>query len=159
MEIKLVGKAECSELVPIFAELERYYFSDNAASSDELENYLVNQVFSDFSGVRVVAAYKDSQVLGFATFTVMYPAPTLAGQMYMKDLFVSSQSRGSGVGLSIMKYLAKIASDNGCVRLDWTAETTNPSAGKYYRSIGASLIKEKEYYRFEGDELHRFATS
>ncbi|BCL69246.1 hypothetical protein TUMSATVNIG1_11890 [Vibrio nigripulchritudo] len=159
MEIKLVGKAECSELVPIFAELERYYFSDNAASCDELENYLVNQVFSDFSGVRVVAAYEGSQVLGFATFTVMYPAPTLAGQMYMKDLFVSSQSRGSGVGLSIMKHLAKIASDNGCVRLDWTAETTNPSAGKYYRSIGASLIKEKEYYRFEGDELLHFATS
>ncbi|EGR2424385.1 GNAT family N-acetyltransferase, partial [Vibrio cholerae] len=35
----------------------------------------------------------------------------------------------------------------------------NPTAGKFYKSIGASLIREKEYYRFEGNGLNKLAKS
>lgn len=77
--------------------------------------------------------------------------------MYLKDLFVSSKVRGKGVGLKLMKYLASLAIKCGCQRLDWTAESSNPNAGQFYRSIGATLIHEKEYYRFSGDALREFA--
>lgn len=103
--------------------------------------------------------YNGNTVLGFATYTVMYPAPRLSGQMYMKDLFVSSKVRGQGAGVEIMKHLASIAINSGCQRLDWTAETTNPVAGRFYQSIGAKLVGEKEYYRFEGNDLSNFASS
>lgn len=159
MELKLINKENCLVLHPIFVELERYYFDDSAASESELEKYLTHKVFSEHSGVRIVAAFAHGKVIGFASYTIMYPSPKLSGQMYMKDLFVSSSARGQGVGLELMRYLASVALTNHCQRLDWTAESTNPLAGKFYQSIGASLIKEKEYYRFEGDALRMFAKS
>jgi ribosomal protein S18 acetylase RimI-like enzyme len=155
VKIKQVSNDDCLDLLPIFIELEKYYFGEDAASEHELSNYLTLQVFSEHSGVKTIAAYDANNIIGFATYTIMYPAPRLSGQMYMKDLFVSSSARGQGVGLILMRHLASVAINNNCQRLDWTAEITNPVAGKFYQSIGASLIKEKEYYRFEGDSLNR----
>lgn len=157
MIITNVTRDHYLDLLPIFLELETFYFKENAASEKALSVYLKDKVFSTWSGVKVIAAYERKEVVGFATFTVMYPAPNLAGQLYMKDLFVSSRARGKGVGIKLMQYLAKLALKQECNRFDWTAESTNPNAGDFYQSIGATLIEEKQYYRFEGKQLRLFA--
>jgi ribosomal protein S18 acetylase RimI-like enzyme len=157
VEIKIINAENCLELIPIFVELEQYYFGNDAASESELVSYVSEKMFSNQSGINVVAVYDESRIVGFSTYTIMYPAPKLSGQMYMKDLFVSSSARGRGVGIALMKHLALVAMDSGCQRLDWTAENTNPKAGQFYQSIGAALVKEKEYYRFEGSDLNDFA--
>lgn len=157
MDIKTVDHESCLDLIPIFTELEQYYFKEQAATEKELVHYLKYKVFSEYSGVKVIAAYNNDTIMGFATYTVMFPAPKLSGQMYLKDLFVSSSARGKGVGLKLMKYLASLAVNHGCHRLDWTAESTNPIAGRFYQSIGAERVTEKEYYRFSGDTLLKFS--
>lgn len=149
--------ANCLDLLPIFEELEQYYFREQSANREQLAHYLVNKVFSDYSGVKVIAAYEGDVVVGFATFSLLYPAPKLAGQMYMKDLFVSAQTRGKGVGVKLIKVLAKIALEQGCQRLDWTAESSNPSAIEFYQFIGATLVEEKRYFRMEGEQLSAFS--
>lgn len=157
MDIRTVDHESCLDLIPIFTELEQYYFKEQAATEKELVHYLKYKVFSEHSGVKVIAAYNNDTIMGFATYTVMFPAPKLSGQMYLKDLFVSSSARGKGVGLKLMKYLASLAVNHGCHRLDWTAESTNPTAGRFYQSIGAERVTEKEYYRFSGDTLLEFS--
>ncbi|AQW57534.1 GNAT family N-acetyltransferase [Vibrio owensii] len=157
MDIRTVDHESCLDLIPIFTELEQYYFKEQAATEKELAHYLKYKVFSEYSGVKVIAAYNNDTIMGFATYTVMFPAPKLSGQMYLKDLFVSSSARGKGVGLKLMKYLASLAINHGCHRLDWTAESTNPTAGRFYQSIGAERVNEKEYYRFSGDTLLEFS--
>lgn len=157
MDIRTVDHESSLDLIPIFTELEQYYFKEQAATEKELAHYLKYKVFSEYSGVKVIAAYNNDTIMGFATYTVMFPAPKLSGQMYLKDLFVSSSARGKGVGLKLMKYLASLAVNHGCHRLDWTAESTNPTAGRFYQSIGAERVKEKEYYRFSGDTLLEFS--
>ncbi|MGR5173776.1 GNAT family N-acetyltransferase [Vibrio owensii] len=157
MDIRTVDHESCLDLIPIFTELEQYYFKEQAATEKELAHYLKYKVFSEYSGVKVIAAYNNDTIMGFATYTVMFPAPKLSGQMYLKDLFVSSSARGKGVGLKLMKYLASLAINHGCHRLDWTAESTNPTAGRFYLSIGAERVNEKEYYRFSGDTLLEFS--
>ncbi|MCB1757526.1 MAG: GNAT family N-acetyltransferase [Gammaproteobacteria bacterium] len=159
MEIKQLTAADHLDLLPAFVELQAYYFGDEAATPEQVRAYLLDGLFSEQSGVRVSGAYSGSRIVGFATYTIMYPAPQLSGQLYMKELFVASEARGQSVGRQLMKYLARYAIDNRCVRLDWTAETTNPNAGRFYRSIGAPRMPEKEYYRFEGDTLKAFAAA
>ncbi|WP_045481430.1 GNAT family N-acetyltransferase [Vibrio owensii] len=157
MDIRTVDHESCLDLIPIFTELEQYYFKEQAATEKELAHYIKYKVFSEYSGVKVIAAYNNDTIMGFATYTVMFPAPKLSGQMYLKDLFVSSSARGKGVGLKLMKYLASLAVNHGCHRLDWTAESTNPTAARFYQSIGAERVNEKEYYRFSGDTLLEFS--
>ncbi|WP_444911327.1 GNAT family N-acetyltransferase [Microbulbifer sp. PAAF003] len=160
MNIKFAEKSDIEQILPIFRELEEYYFGDKAASLREIEDYFQNKVFSEVSGVQVLLAKDVSdKVVGFATIAVLYPAPKLSGQVYMKDLFTSSSSRGLGVGKQLMKFIAKYALENDCNRLDWTAESSNPAAGEFYVSIGAEQIKEKQYFRFEGSALNTFATA
>ncbi|WP_115718966.1 GNAT family N-acetyltransferase [Gallaecimonas mangrovi] len=158
MQINAVSHHHSLQLLDIFEELEHYYFKDQAASREDITAYLQQQVFSAHSGVRLIAAFSGTSVVGFASYSVLYPAPKLAGQMFMKDLFVSAQARGQGVGKKLMQHLACLAVELGCKRLDWTAESTNPKAGLFYHGIGAALLAEKEYYRFEGEALSRFAS-
>lgn len=157
MQFQLLTKDDCEDLLPLFLEMERFYFKDKAAGESEVRKYLHDGVFSQHSGVRLAGMFLDSVLVAFASYSILYPAPGLSGQMYMKDLFVSESVRGRRVGVQLMKHMAKLALDHGCQRLDWTAESTNPKAGQFYQSIGASLIREKEYYRFAGEDLRKFA--
>lgn len=160
MKIIFVEKSDIEQILPIFRELEEYYFGEEAASLENIREYFQSRVFSRISGVQVILA-KDGfdRVVGFATISVLYPAPKLSGQIYMKDLFTSASSRGLGVGKQLMKFIAKYALENGCDRLDWTAESSNPVARGFYSAIGANQVEEKQYFRFEGHALRNFVTA
>lgn len=160
MKFIFATKSNIEELLPIFRELEEYYFGENAASLEDIRYYFQKKVFSEQSGVQVILA-KDvhNQVVGFATISILYPAPNLSGQVYMKDLFTSSSSRGQGIGKKLMKFIANYALENDCNRLDWTAESSNTEARKFYLAIGAKQVVEKQYFRFEASALSSFAST
>jgi len=56
-----------------------------------------------------------------------------------------------------MRFLARLAVERDCVRLDWTAETDNGAALSFYDRLGARRVAEKVYFRFDGDALAAFA--
>ena len=157
MKIAICEASDIPELARVFVEMESYYFSSEAASYDEMFSYLTHKVFSVYSGVTVLGAWKNGTLVGFATFTLMFPAPKCSGQAYMKDLFTSAAVRGQGVGKALMGFIAAFAIEHGCTRFDWTAETTNPKAAEFYFSLGASLLEEKQYFRLDHQSLVTFA--
>lgn len=158
LDIQPVTATEAAQLAPLLLEQYRYYSAEPVTYSlDQLEDYIRQRMFSDYSGVSVVGAYQENQMLGFASFSVLYPVMRLSGQMYMKDLYVAARARGQKVGQRLMKHLARLALQQGCSRLDWTAESDNPKAGEFYNAIGAHLLTVKQYYRFENEALAEFA--
>lgn len=160
LEIQSVTAVDAARLAPLLLEQYQYYSAEPVGYSlDQLEDYIRQRMFSEYSGIKVVAAYQGNQMLGFASFAILYPVMHLSGQMFMKDLFVSAHARGQKVGQRIMKHLARLALQQGCSRLDWTAESNNPTAGEFYDAIGAQLLTVKQYYRFENEALRQFADS
>ncbi|MHA1991821.1 MAG: N-acetyltransferase family protein [Candidatus Hodarchaeales archaeon] len=159
MDIRFASIKDIPDLINIFHELETYYFAQKAAPREEIEKYLKFQVFAEHSGIKMVIAKHNGEVIGFSTFCILYPAPRLSGQAFMKDLFSSQSVRGKGTGKAIMKFIANYAISKGCKRLDWTTEKDNPKAGSFYRHIGAREVHEKQYFRFENDDLINFAKS
>lgn len=157
MKITICEASDIPELARVFVEMESYYFGSEAATYDEMFSYLTHKVFSVYSGVTVLGAWKNGTLVGFATFTLMFPAPKCSGQAYMKDLFTSAAVRGQGVGKSLMRFIAAFAIEHGCTRFDWTAETTNPKAAEFYLSLGASQLEEKQYFRLDHQCLVTFA--
>jgi ribosomal protein S18 acetylase RimI-like enzyme len=59
----------------------------------------------------------------------------------------------------MLEYLARLAVSRGCVRLDWTAETSNPRALAFYDRLGARRVTEKIYFRVDGDMLQKWAAA
>ena len=99
----------------------------------------------------------DDRVIGIATISILYPAPKERAQLFMKELYVAADCRSKGTGAQMMKWMAQYAIATNCARFDWTVQATNTKALAFYRSLGATHIADKLYFRFSGNELKRLA--
>jgi GNAT superfamily N-acetyltransferase len=77
--------------------------------------------------------------------------------LFLEDLYVSSESRGSGVGKAMLSHLAKLAVEQGCARFEWNVLDWNMQAIRLYDSIGALPQNEWIGYRLSGKALIKLA--
>ena len=105
----------------------------------------------------VVFAEEDGLVIGFALF--FHNFSTFVGRkgLYLEDLFIIPEKRGLGYGKAILKYLADIAIERHCGRMEWICLDWNKPALKVYRSIGAVPMDEWTVQRLDECALKRFA--
>jgi len=54
------------------------------------------------AGIEILVAETD-RIVGFATFSAIYPGPGLKGGFFLKELFVEDAARGSGVGTRLCR--------------------------------------------------------
>lgn len=157
MQIAFFEPANFDALAVAFQDMGQHYFGHAAPNTDTVRLALANEILGDDSGVRLVVARNGNQIAGFATISILYPAPGLKGQLFMKDLYVCSAWRGQGIGEEIMRFLAAYALSKGCVRFDWTAEDTNHGAIAFYERLGANKVPEKIYFRLTQSEIQALA--
>jgi len=155
--IRSATAADLEALADLFHAMFVHYWDPGSPSRAELARHIERDVLP--SACEIVIAERDGQAVGLATFAVLYPGPGLGGQLMLKDLFVIATARGSGVGKDLLTHLAKTAIARGCLRLDWTAEASNPEALAYYDRLGATRVTEKVYYRLDGDLLKTMASA
>ena len=67
------------------------------------------------------------------------------------------QFRGCGYGRRLLAYLARLARDQGCGRIEWSVLNWNKLAIGVYRRVGAQVQDEWTGYRLTGDALDRLA--
>jgi len=154
---RLATPADHAAVADLFHQNGRHYYGDEAPAREAMAAYVRDQVLAESANVEILLAEDGGKAVGFASFAVVYPAPDLSGQLFMKDLFVREDARSGGTGLTLLRHLAKIALARGCTRFDWTAEDYNPRALALYDRIGARRLTEKIYYRFDGEALKGFA--
>ncbi len=105
----------------------------------------------------VVFAEEDGTVVGFALF--FHNFSTFVGRkgMYLEDLFVIPEKRGQGYGKALLKYVARIAVERNCGRMEWICLDWNESALSIYRSIGATPLSDWTVQRLDEQALNEFA--
>ena len=127
--------------------------------SDEVvanEATLYESLFVEHSA-EVVFAEEDGEVIGFALF--FHNFSTFVGRkgLYLEDLFILPKKRGKGYGKALLKYLAKLAVERNCGRMEWICLDWNQPALKVYRSIGAIPMDEWTVQRLDEQALKQFA--
>ena len=65
--------------------------------------------------------------------------------------------RGKGFGKCLLSYLAVLAVEKRCTRVEWSVLDWNEPSIQFYRSIGAAPMDEWTVQRLDGDELTKFA--
>jgi GNAT superfamily N-acetyltransferase len=73
--------------------------------------------------------------------------------IYLEDLFVRPERRGSGLGKSLLAALAQECVQNGYERLEWSVLDWNTPAIDFYRSLGATPQSEWTTFRLTDDAL------
>ncbi len=133
--------------------------ADYEKCADEVvadESTLYHSLFVEHSA-EVVFAEEEDTVVGFALF--FHNFSTFVGRkgLYLEDLFVLPEKRGRGYGKALLKYLARVAVERNCGRMEWICLDWNKPAIEVYRSIGAIPMDEWTVQRMDESVLTRFA--
>jgi GNAT superfamily N-acetyltransferase len=101
-------------------------------------------------------AERDGVMLGFATLTPVLYGGAYQWLLFLKDLYVTEQARGLGIGRTLLVAMARIAVERNYCRIDWTTDATNEGAQRLYDRLGVPR-HDKPFFRLSGDDLKRFA--
>ena len=111
-----------------------------------------------FAGRRyaeVLIAEHDGAPAGFALF--FHNFSTFLGKpgIYLEDVYVRPEFRGTGIGRQLLVKLAHLALERGCGRLEWSVLDWNEPSIGFYRQLGAVAMEDWTVYRVSGDALRK----
>jgi ribosomal protein S18 acetylase RimI-like enzyme len=101
-------------------------------------------------------AERNGVVLGLATLTPVLFGGAYQWELFLKDLYVTEQARGLGIGRALLVAMARIALEQDYCRIDWTTDVTNEGAQRLYDRLGVPR-HGKVFYRLSGDDLRKLA--
>ena len=121
------------------------------------EDQLRRSLFGERQVAEVVIASFEGEPAGFALF--FHNFSTFLGRpgIYLEDLFVIPELRGHGIGKILLSYLARLAVERGCGRLEWWVLDSNEPAIRFYERLGAKPMEEWTVFRVTGDALEELA--
>lgn len=113
-------------------------------------------IFSDEHNTDAIICELDGKPIGFAVYFFNYSTWQGKHGLYLEDLYVSPEHRGSGAGKALLKHLAKLALSKSCGRFEWSVLDWNEPAIQFYQSIGAKPKDGWTGYRLSGEALESF---
>lgn len=107
--------------------------------------------------VSAVVARANGEPAGFALY--FFNFSTFLGRpgVYLEDLFVRPAWRRQGIGRRLLAYVARVAVERGCGRMEWSVLDWNDTALRVYRAIGARPLDEWTVQRLTGGALEALA--
>jgi len=116
------------------------------------EEILKDSIFKRKAAEVLIGEY-NGEPIGFALF--FHNFSTFLGQpgIYLEDLYIRPKMRGKGFGKMLLSYLAEVAKERKCGRLEWWCLDWNESSIKFYKSLGAIPMDEWTVYRVTGENL------
>jgi GNAT superfamily N-acetyltransferase len=121
------------------------------------EEILKETLFGEKSHAEVVMGYLDNKPVSFALF--FHNFSTFLGRpgIYLEDLFVKPEARGKGIGQKMLAYLAHLAKERKCGRLEWWVLDWNETAINFYKKLNAIPMDEWTVFRVTDKALDDLA--
>ncbi len=117
------------------------------------EAVLGERLFGARPYAEVLIGEVDGAAQGFALF--FHNFSTFEGRpgIYLEDLFVRPEARGSGLGKALLAKLAALTVERDCARLEWSVLDWNEPAIGFYRGLGARMMDAWTMMRVDGAAL------
>lgn len=157
IDIRPATEADCALILKFICELAEYEnaLTEVVTSEEDLREAL----FGSESNAFALICSVDNLPAGFAV--CFYNFSTWLGKngLFLEDLYISPDHRGSGAGKALLKHLARLALEKDCGRFEWNVLDWNKPAIDFYESFGAVPQEEWVGYRLAGEALTQFADS
>ena len=153
-----IRSAELDDVPEIFVLIKE--LADYERLLDEVvvtEELLEETLFGENSNVKVLLAYKENQVLGFALYFHTYSTFLGRPGIYLEDLFVREFARGKGIGEALLRRIARFALEMGGGRFEWSVLGWNEPAINFYKKMGAVPLDEWTTFRVTEKKLKELA--
>lgn len=156
LKIKFAEEKDIEIIFSFIKELAKYEKLQNevTATKEMLREQLFEKKYAE-----VLLARLDNKVIGFALFFHNFSTFMGKSGLYLEDLFVKEDFRGKGYGKIILQFLAKLALERNCGRLEWSVLDWNQEAIDFYKSLGARMMDEWKVFRLTGTELKQLGNN
>jgi len=155
--IRLIEPADVPavvDLVYVLAVYERLR-SECHLTTDQLTSALFGPTPALFG----LVALNGRDVVGYALYFLNFSTWEGVHGIYLEDLYVRPDQRGSGLGRELLLELAGIAERNGYARVEWSVLDWNAPSIAFYESLGAAPMAGWTVYRLTGPALRAAARS
>ena len=121
------------------------------------EAVLAEKLFGPRPYAEVLIGEINGKPQGFALF--FHNFSTFEGRpgIYLEDLFVTPEARGSGLGTALLAELARLAVERDCARLEWSVLDWNEPSIGFYKALVAKPMDEWTVFRLDGTALTNLA--
>jgi ribosomal protein S18 acetylase RimI-like enzyme len=140
-------RADLDEIVDLLAEVEDFY--NEAEPTDTISRNTEHALFGPIPRAHAILARTGTHLAGFAAYSFLWPAAGSTTSLYLKEMYVRTDSRRQGIGRQLMDQLTKIAAEHQCSRIEWTTDTSNQDAQRFYANTSSTPTTDKILYRID----------
>jgi GNAT superfamily N-acetyltransferase len=154
-DIRAAQKADVAVILSFIKKLANYErLSHEVVASEEI---LRETLFGRRRTAEVAIGYFEQMPVGFVLFFHNYSTFLGRPGIYIEDLFVDEDFRRRGFGTALLSYVAALAQERRCGRLEWSVLDWNEPAINFYKKLGAGAMSEWTVYRVTGEALEKLA--
>jgi len=153
-KIRFAVEEDIKLIFSFIKELAAYEKMTDEVIADEKTLY--QSLFKKKAAEVIIGEFQGKPV-GFALF--FHNFSTFIGKpgIYLEDLYVKPNYRGQGFGKALLSYIASLAKQRDCGRVEWSCLNWNKPSIEFYKSLGAKPMDEWTVYRLSGKTLENLA--
>ena len=122
------------------------------------EESLIDSLFVKKHAEVIIGEYEKESV-GFMLFFHNYSTFLGESGLSLENLYIKPSMRGMGLGKIFLSYLAQLAIQRNCGRLEWWCLDWNETAINFYKKLGAVPMSDWTIYRVTEKALQNLSKS
>jgi len=141
-EIREAKPADVPAIARLAVEFAQYMRSLGDVTEFRLDAHaLQRDGFGSDQAFRGLVVEHAGAVVAYLLYHDGYDTDAACRVLFVADLFVTKEARGRGIGAALMHKVSEIAAARGARQLVWTVNQHNVEAQRFYKRIGADLVK------------------
>jgi GNAT superfamily N-acetyltransferase len=121
------------------------------------EESLRETLFNSRKTAEVVIGDLQNKPIGLVLFFHNYSTFLSRPGLYIEDLFIDESYRRRGFGAALLRYVARLAIERNCGRVEWSVLDWNKPAVDFYTRLGAVPLSDWTVFRVTGQNLVNLA--
>lgn len=143
MEIRFAEKKDIPQVIDLCKQHANY--ENVEYDRKNKEELLFNVIFGEFPVLKCLVVAKENTIIGYATYMKQFSTWDADFYIYLDCLFFTEETRGKGLGTTLMEKIREYAKTENCSVIQWQTPDFNKKAIRFYQKIGG-LSKTKERF-------------
>ena len=154
LNIRFAVKEDIPTIKRFILELAEYekLLDKVAAEEDKIEN----AIFIEKSANAVIVEYGGAPI-GHAIFFYNFSTFLAVKGLFLEDIYITPEMRHRGFGKEIFQFLARLAKEQDCGRMEWMCLSWNAPSIKFYKGIGANEQTDWRLFRLDRNAISDLA--
>jgi GNAT superfamily N-acetyltransferase len=150
-----LSRNEVSELLELIRELAQFEkLEDQVQATIPI---LENSFFGPQPAAGAFLARCDGKLAGYAIYFFTFSSFIGRAGIWLEDVYVRPEFRKRGLGLDLIKAVARVGVERNCGRYEWTALDWNENALNFYDKLGAKRMSEWIMLRMNSKQMRELA--